>query len=102
MFSIIVPTFNNLKYLQITLKSIVQNSKFNHDIIVHVNEGTDGTLNYLKTNNINHTYSDKNLGLCSAVNIAAKKLLLNIFYILMMTCISVQIGIFFFTKRLRN
>ena len=73
MFSIIVPTFNNLKYLQITLKSIVQNSKFNHDIIVHVNEGTDGTLDYLKTNNINHTYSDKNLGLCSAVNIAAKK-----------------------------
>ena len=73
MFSIIVPTFNNIKYLQITLKSIVQNSKFNHDIIVHVNEGTDGTLDYLKTNNINHTYSDKNLGLCSAVNIAAKK-----------------------------
>ena len=73
MFSIIVPTFNNLKYLQITLKSIVQNSKFNHDVIVHVNEGTDGTLDYLKTNNINHTYSDKNLGLCSAVNIAAKK-----------------------------
>ena len=32
MFSIIVPTFNNLKYLQITLKSIIQNSKFNHDI----------------------------------------------------------------------
>ena len=39
MFSIIIPTFNNLEYLQITLKSIIQNSKFHHDIIVQ-NEGT--------------------------------------------------------------
>ncbi len=73
MFSIIIPTFNNLEYLKITLNSILKNSKFKHEIIVHINEGTDGSLKYVKNNNLNYTYSEKNLGLCSAVNIAAKK-----------------------------
>ena len=44
MFSIIIPTFNNLEYLKITLNSILKNSKYIHEIIVHVNEGSDGTL----------------------------------------------------------
>ena len=73
MFSIILPTFNNLKYLKITLESITKNSKYKHDIIVHVNEGTDGSLDYLKSKKINFTYSLKNLGLCTGVNTAAKK-----------------------------
>ena len=73
MFSIIIPTFNNLEYLKITLNSILKNSKYIHEIIVHVNEGSDGTLEYLKKNKINYTFSDTNLGLCSSVNIAAKK-----------------------------
>ena len=42
MFSIIIPSYNNLNYLKL-YKSIINNSKFNHQIIVHVNEGTDGT-----------------------------------------------------------
>ena len=29
------------------LKSIKKNSEFNHEIIIHVNEGTDGTIQYL-------------------------------------------------------
>ena len=49
MFSIIIPTYNNLEYLKLCLKSIKKNSKFNHEIIIHVNEGTDGTLDYLKS-----------------------------------------------------
>ena len=44
MFSIIIPTFNNLEYLKLCLKSIQKNSKFDHEIIVHINEGNDGTL----------------------------------------------------------
>ena len=39
MFSIILPTYNNLEYLKLTLESIFKNSKYKHDIIVHVNEG---------------------------------------------------------------
>ena len=73
MFSIILPTYNNLEYLKITLESISKNSKYKHDIIVHVNEGTDGSLDYLKSKKINFTYSLKNLGLCTGVNTAAKK-----------------------------
>ena len=73
MFSIILPTYNNLEYLKITLESISKNSKYKHDIIVHVNEGSDGSLDYLKSKKIEFTYSLKNLGLCTGVNTAAKK-----------------------------
>ena len=70
MFSIILPTYNNLEYLKITLESISKNSKYKHDIIVHVNEGTDGSLDYLKSKKIDFTYSLKNLGLCTGVNLS--------------------------------
>ena len=73
MFSIIIPTFNNIEYLKIVINSIKSNSKFDNEIILHVNEGIDGTLDYVKKNNINHTYSKKNIGLCSATNLAADK-----------------------------
>ena len=55
MFSIIIPTFNNLDYLKICINSIKKNSKYSHEIIIHINEGTDGTLNYVKENNFKYT-----------------------------------------------
>ena len=58
MFSIIVPTFNNIEYLKTLLFSIKKNSKFNHEIIIHVNEGADGTLDYVKENNFKHTFKE--------------------------------------------
>ncbi len=73
MFSIIIPSYNNLNYLKICIKSLRRNSKYNHQIIVHVNEGSDGTINFLDTENIDYTYSSKNIGLCKAVNLAASK-----------------------------
>ena len=73
MFSIVIPTYNNLEYLKITLNSIFKNSNYKHDIIIHINEGIDGSLDYIKSKNIEFTYSEKNIGLCSAVNLAAKK-----------------------------
>ena len=72
MFSILIPSFNNLNYLKLCLKSILNNSKKNHEIIIHVNEGSDGTLEYVKLNKIKHTYSNHNVGLCTAVNSSAK------------------------------
>ena len=48
MFSIIIPTLNNLKYLKLCIESIKKNSKFNHEIIPHVNIGDDGSIDYLK------------------------------------------------------
>ena len=44
MFSILIPSFNNLNYLKTCIKSLKKNSKFDHQLIVHVNEGSDGTL----------------------------------------------------------
>ena len=73
MFSIIIPTFNNLEYLKLCLKSIKKNSSFDHEINIHVNEGIDGSLEYLKNKKYNITYSEKNLGVCVAFNEAVKK-----------------------------
>ena len=72
MFSIIIPTFNNLNYLKLCLDSIRKNSKFKHEIIIHINEGVDGTLDYIKTQNIKHSFNEKNAGVCVAFNQAAK------------------------------
>ncbi len=72
MFSVIIPTFNNVDYLKICLKSLKKNSKFNHQIIVHVNEGIDGTMKYIEQNNYKFTYSNSNKGICFAYNAGAK------------------------------
>ena len=72
MFSIIIPTLNNLKYLKLCIKSIKQNSKFDHEIIPHVNIGEDGTLEFLKKQNIEFTHTDYNAGICKGMNLAAK------------------------------
>lgn len=71
IFSIIIPTWNNLPYLQFCIKSIRKNSSFNHQIIVHVNEGSDGTMEWVKSEGINYTFSEKNVGICVAVNRAS-------------------------------
>ena len=72
-FSIIIPTYNNLKYLLLCLKSIKQNSKYNHEILLHINDGSDGTLNFAKENNFNFSFSKNNIGLCSSINLIARK-----------------------------
>ena len=72
MISIVIPTYNNLDYLKLCLKSLKKNSTFKHEIIIHINDGSDGTLNFVKSNNYKHTNSDINIGLCSSINKAAK------------------------------
>ena len=73
MFSIIIPTFNNLEYLKLCIQSIKKNSEFNHEIIPHINVGTDGTEEYLIKEKIKYTKTDYNSGICEGMNIAAKK-----------------------------
>jgi glycosyltransferase involved in cell wall biosynthesis len=73
MFSIIIPTFNNLDYLKNCIESIKKNSTYHHEIIPHVNEGKDGTIEYLKKVNIEYTYTNYNSGICTGMNMAAKK-----------------------------
>jgi len=73
MFSIIIPTFNNIRYLEKCIESIKKNSKFNHEIIPHINEGTDGTEEYLLKENIKYTKTNYNSGICEGMNMAAKE-----------------------------
>jgi Glycosyltransferases involved in cell wall biogenesis len=72
MFSILIPTFNNLEYLKLCISSLEKNSKYTHQIIPHVNIGDDGTLNYLKEKNIEYSYTTYNSGICKGINMASK------------------------------
>tara|TARA_B110000305_G_C19258458_1_gene548317 strand:+ start:51 stop:965 length:915 start_codon:yes stop_codon:yes gene_type:complete len=72
MFSILIPSYNNLEYLKICVDSIRKNSNFKHQIIVHVNEGSDKTIEYAKKNNLDFTFSEKNIGMSLALNAASK------------------------------
>tara|TARA_B110000285_G_C15065060_1_gene584631 strand:+ start:410 stop:1255 length:846 start_codon:yes stop_codon:yes gene_type:complete len=72
MFSILIATYNHLNYLKICLNSIKKNSKFKHQIIIHVNEGTDGTMQFLKKENYQYTFSKINEGVCTSYNKASE------------------------------
>ena len=45
---------------------------YDHQIILHINDGSDGTLNFAKENSLLFTYSKNNIGLCSSLNKAAE------------------------------
>ena len=68
LFSILIPTWNNLKFLQLCVESIRKNSTYEHQILIHVNEGTDGTLEWVKAQGLAYTHSAENVGVCLALN----------------------------------
>lgn len=68
-FSILIPTWNNLEYLKLCVKSIKKNSSLNIQIIVFVNIGEDGTLDWLREQeDIDYIHSKNNIGICYAMN----------------------------------
>ena len=72
MISIIIPTYNNKDYLKLCINSLKKNSYYDNEILVHVNEGNDGTVEYLKEKKIYFTFSKTNIGLCSGCNLISK------------------------------
>ena len=54
-FSIIIPSFENLKYLRLAIESIKKNSTYTHEIIVHVNGTDEETISFLNLTNIKFT-----------------------------------------------
>ena len=72
MFSILIPTYNNLEYLRICIKSLKKNSHFNNQIICHVNIGEDGTIKFLEENKLDFSYTSYNAGICEGINKASK------------------------------
>lgn len=80
-FSILIPTWNNLAYLQLCMRSIRAHSSTAFEIIVHVNEGADGTQEWLDTqDDIAYSISRSNVGVCHAMN--AMRTLANADYLL--------------------
>ena len=53
MFSIIFRSFYIIVFFNFLINILKKNSKFANEIIIHVNIGKDGTIEYLKENNIN-------------------------------------------------
>lgn len=73
LFSIFIPSWNNLPFLKICVDSIRKNSAYPHQIIVHVNDGSDGTLDWVRRQGLDYTHSDENVGLCLAMNMMRTK-----------------------------
>ena len=73
LYSIFIPSWNNLAFLKLCVESIRKNSTYNHQIIVHVNDGSDGTLEWVKKEGIDYTYSEQNIGICFAMNMMRTK-----------------------------
>ncbi len=71
MFSIVIPTWNNLAHLKLAVETIRRHSAQAHEVIVHVNDGSDGTLDWVRAEGLPHTASPANVGICYAVNRAA-------------------------------
>jgi GT2 family glycosyltransferase len=71
MFSILIPTWNNLEHLRLCVRSIRQHSAQPHQVIVHVNDGSDGSLDWVRAEGLAHTHSTGNVGICYAMNEAA-------------------------------
>mgnify|MGYP002397949075 FL=1 len=68
-FSILIPSWNNIDYLKHCLKSIEVNSAYNHQIIIIINEGSDGTYSWLKSQKkYDFVYSPNNIGICYGLN----------------------------------
>ncbi len=79
--SIIIPTFQNFRYLELCINSLQKNSSYNHEIIIHINGDDIKTEKYAINNKIKFTKSENNIGLCSGVNTAVVKSTKNyIFY----------------------
>jgi glycosyltransferase involved in cell wall biosynthesis len=71
MFSILIPTWNSLDYLKLCVSSIRKFSTCEHEILVHVNDGSDGTLDWVRAEKLKFTHSSQNAGVCIATNCLA-------------------------------
>ena len=65
-------TFSKAQAAAIWVCDFYKYSKFKNQIIIHVNEGSDGTLDFVKRNYFEYTYSEKNIGMPKALNTASE------------------------------
>lgn len=68
LFSILIPTWNCLEFLKLCIRSIECNSTYRHEILIHVNDGSDGTLEWVREKGYKYTWSKENIGVCWSMN----------------------------------
>ncbi len=69
---IVLATWNNLPYLKLCVESFRRHSLRGHRLLIHVNDGSDGTLEWIRSEGIAHSHSPENIGICRAFNRAAR------------------------------
>jgi len=67
-YSVFLPTWNNLGFIKACVNSIEKNSAEACQILIHVNDGSDGTLEWVKSRGFGYTHSKENVGICLALN----------------------------------
>jgi GT2 family glycosyltransferase len=58
--------------LKLCVDSICKNSHFKHQIIIHINEGADGSRAWVEENKLSYSFSTENVGVSLALNSAVK------------------------------
>lgn len=71
--SILIPTWNNLDCLQHCLASLRRNLGPTVEVVLHINDGSDGTLEWVREQGIAHTHTAQNVGICHAMNLARSR-----------------------------
>lgn len=69
---IVLASWNNLPYLKLCVDSFRRHSAAAHRLLIHVNDGSDGTREWLRAQGIAFTESAENIGICRAFNRAAR------------------------------
>lgn len=69
LFSLLIPSWNNLDYLKLCIESIRKHAHFNHQIIILINEGNDGSRQWVQQQqDLDYVIADNNLGICYGLN----------------------------------
>lgn len=68
--SILIPTWNNLEMLKLCVRSLETNSEVPQQVVLHINSGTDGTLEWAREKGFGYTASSGNIGVCHSLNAA--------------------------------
>jgi GT2 family glycosyltransferase len=72
-FTILIPTWNNLEFLQLCLRSLQQHSVLDHEIMVIINDGSDGTKKWVEAQaGLTYIHFNGNVGICVALNKGAE------------------------------
>ena len=72
-FSILIPSWNNLAYLQLCVEAIRKHSTTSFEIILHLNEAKDGSKEWVESQkDVAFSYSVENVGVCYAMNAMVK------------------------------